>query len=43
MVGPTHGADGFGLGRGGGWYVRRLERGLGMRILSTLTTEAGPA
>src|SRR5919108_1603846 len=31
MVGPTHGGDGLGLGRGGGWYRRRLERDLGMR------------
>jgi thiol-disulfide isomerase/thioredoxin len=31
MVGPTHGADGFGFGRGGGTYRRRLERDLGMR------------
>jgi cytochrome c biogenesis protein CcmG/thiol:disulfide interchange protein DsbE len=31
MVGPTHGGDGFGLGRGGGWYRRRLERDFGMR------------
>src|ERR671914_1170735 len=31
MVGPTQGGDGFGLGRGGGWYRRRLERDLGMR------------
>src|SRR6266508_5914140 len=30
MVGPTQGADGFGLGRGGGVYRRRLERDLGM-------------
>jgi thiol-disulfide isomerase/thioredoxin len=30
MVGPTHGADGFGFGRGGGTYRRRLERDLGM-------------
>jgi thiol-disulfide isomerase/thioredoxin len=30
MVGATQGADGFGLGRGGGWYRRRLERDLGM-------------
>ena len=31
MVGPTQGGDGFGLGRGGGWYRRRLERDFGMR------------
>jgi cytochrome c biogenesis protein CcmG, thiol:disulfide interchange protein DsbE len=31
MVGPTQGGDGFGLGRGGGWYRRRLERDLGMQ------------
>ena len=31
MVGPTQGGDGFGLGRGGGWYRRRLERDLGIR------------
>jgi thiol-disulfide isomerase/thioredoxin len=31
MVGPTQGADGFGLGRGGGWYRFRLERDFGMR------------
>ena len=30
MVGPTQGGDGFGLGRGGGWYRRRLERDFGM-------------
>src|SRR5512132_3893033 len=30
MVGPTHGADGLGRGRGGGVYGRRLERDLGM-------------
>src|SRR6266704_851462 len=30
MVGPTQGAEGFGLGRGGGTYRRRLERDLGM-------------
>jgi cytochrome c biogenesis protein CcmG, thiol:disulfide interchange protein DsbE len=30
MVGATQGGDGFGLGRGGGWYRRRLERDLGM-------------
>jgi cytochrome c biogenesis protein CcmG, thiol:disulfide interchange protein DsbE len=30
MVGATQGADGLGLGRGGGWYRRRLERDLGM-------------
>src|ERR671922_3096401 len=30
MVGPTHGGDGLGLGRGGGWYRRRFERDLGM-------------
>ena len=29
MVGPTHGGDG--LGRGGGWYRRRLERDFGIR------------
>jgi cytochrome c biogenesis protein CcmG, thiol:disulfide interchange protein DsbE len=29
-VGATQGGDGFGLGRGGGWYRRRLERDLGM-------------
>src|SRR5574341_1946517 len=32
MVGPTQGADGFGLGRGGGTYRRRFERDLGMRM-----------
>src|SRR6266536_2600020 len=32
MVGPTQGADGFGLGRGGGTYLRRLERDLGMTV-----------
>jgi len=31
MVGPTQGGDGFGLGRGGGWYRRRLERDFGIR------------
>jgi cytochrome c biogenesis protein CcmG, thiol:disulfide interchange protein DsbE len=31
MVGPTQGGDGLGLGRGGGWYRRRLERDFGMR------------
>jgi cytochrome c biogenesis protein CcmG/thiol:disulfide interchange protein DsbE len=31
MEGPTQGGDGFGLGRGGGWYRRRLERDFGMR------------
>jgi cytochrome c biogenesis protein CcmG, thiol:disulfide interchange protein DsbE len=31
MAGPTQGGDGFGLGRGGGWYRRRLERDFGMR------------
>jgi thiol-disulfide isomerase/thioredoxin len=31
MVGPTQGGDGFGLGLGGGWYRRRLERDFGMR------------
>src|SRR4029450_1360249 len=31
MVGPTQGGDGFGLGRGGGWYRRRWERDFGMR------------
>jgi cytochrome c biogenesis protein CcmG, thiol:disulfide interchange protein DsbE len=31
MVGPTQGGDGFGLGRGGGWYRRRLERDFGMQ------------
>src|SRR5918994_7609613 len=31
MVGPTQGGDGFGLGRGGGRYRRRLERDFGMR------------
>jgi cytochrome c biogenesis protein CcmG, thiol:disulfide interchange protein DsbE len=31
MLGPTQGGDGFGLGRGGGWYRRRLERDFGMR------------
>jgi cytochrome c biogenesis protein CcmG/thiol:disulfide interchange protein DsbE len=31
MVGPTQGGDGFGFGRGGGWYRRRLERDFGMR------------
>src|SRR4029453_8956678 len=31
LVGPTQGADGFGLGRGGGWYRRRLERDFGIR------------
>src|SRR6266508_253927 len=30
MVGPTQGAEGFGRGRGGGTYRRRLERDLGM-------------
>jgi thiol-disulfide isomerase/thioredoxin len=30
MVGATQGADGFGLGRGGGWYRRRLERDFGI-------------
>src|SRR6266536_3670413 len=32
MVGPTQGADGFGLGRGGGTYRLRLERDLGMMV-----------
>ena len=32
MVGPTQGAEGFGLGRGGGTYRRRLERDLGMAV-----------
>jgi cytochrome c biogenesis protein CcmG, thiol:disulfide interchange protein DsbE len=31
MAGPTQGGDGLGLGRGGGWYRRRLERDFGMR------------
>ena len=31
MVGPTQGGDGLGLGRGGGWYRRRLERDFGIR------------
>jgi cytochrome c biogenesis protein CcmG/thiol:disulfide interchange protein DsbE len=31
IVGPTQGGDGFGLGRGGGWYRRRLERDFGIR------------
>jgi thiol-disulfide isomerase/thioredoxin len=31
MAGPTQGGDGFGLGRGGGWYRRRLERDFGIR------------
>jgi cytochrome c biogenesis protein CcmG/thiol:disulfide interchange protein DsbE len=31
MVGPTQDGDGLGLGRGGGWYRRRLERDFGMR------------
>jgi cytochrome c biogenesis protein CcmG/thiol:disulfide interchange protein DsbE len=31
MVGPTQGGEGLGLGRGGGWYRRRLERDFGMR------------
>jgi cytochrome c biogenesis protein CcmG, thiol:disulfide interchange protein DsbE len=31
MVGPTQGGDGFGFGRGGGWYRRRLERDFGIR------------
>src|SRR4029453_5877397 len=31
MVGPTQGGDGLGLGRGGGWYRRRLGRDFGMR------------
>src|SRR5215217_8689228 len=31
MVGPTQGGDDLGLGRGGGWYRRRLERDFGMR------------
>src|SRR4029453_13785564 len=31
MVGPTQGGDGFGLGRGGGWYRRRLERDFSIR------------
>src|SRR4029453_5448434 len=31
MVGPTQGGDGFGLGRGGGWYRRRLGRAFGLR------------
>jgi cytochrome c biogenesis protein CcmG, thiol:disulfide interchange protein DsbE len=31
MAGPTQGGDGFGLGLGGGWYRRRLERDFGMR------------
>ena len=31
MVGPTQCGDGLGLGRGGGWYRRRLERDFGMR------------
>ena len=26
MVGPTQAGDGFGLGRGGGWYRRRWSR-----------------
>src|ERR671937_548184 len=30
MVGPTHGGEGLGLGRGGGVYWRRLERDLGI-------------
>src|SRR4029453_11311727 len=34
MVGPTQGGDGFGLGRGGGWYRRRLERDFGLRRIS---------
>jgi cytochrome c biogenesis protein CcmG, thiol:disulfide interchange protein DsbE len=33
MVGPTQGGDGLGLGRGGGWYRRRLERDFGIRIV----------
>jgi len=32
-VGPTQGGDGLGLGRGGGWYRRRLERDFGMRMV----------
>src|SRR6266536_5784301 len=32
MAGPTQGADGFGLGRGGGTYRLRLERDLGMTV-----------
>src|SRR5262245_32392227 len=32
MVGPTHGADRFGFGRGGGTYRRRLERDFGMNV-----------
>src|SRR4029453_13639090 len=31
MAGPTQGGDGLGLGRGGGWYRRGLERDFGMR------------
>src|SRR5919202_4670429 len=32
MVGPTHGAERLGLGRGGGTYRRRLERDFGMTV-----------
>ena len=32
MVGPTHGAGRFGLGRGGGTYRLRFERDFGMRV-----------
>jgi cytochrome c biogenesis protein CcmG, thiol:disulfide interchange protein DsbE len=43
MAGPTQGGDGFGFGRGGGWYRRRLERDLGIAAGPSLDGRARAA